>query len=480
MSPPDNERGPGGGPDLDSTIDPTAHTSDQSERTATVTGLTASGQVIADYRHAFGANQAARLARDAAQTTGQSRVRTDDEAPFDPDEDERLHDEVVARNDGKVVGVFQRRTSWTAAELLSYEFPALTWAVRDLLAAGLTILAGPPKVAKSWWALNIAVAVAAGGKALGRIHVDAGAVLYLALEDTGRRMQDRLRKVLGDSPAPGGLMLAMECERMPDGADRIRAWLTEHPDARLVVVDVFARVRARADPRMGLYEADYAAASTLKSIADEFGIALLVVHHTRKGAADDFLDSVSGSQGLAGCADAVLVLSRARNTAQAVLKVTGRDIEEAQYALEFSADIGAWQMLDGPATDYELGETRRRILEYVRRARGRNPDAHRGRDGHQVEHGEGERPANGRRPATRHGRQRSLPRTCNPRNRRNPRVTRVTAVTAPRTALARCGSKDSTDDRSERWILRFVTASAMRDESRSRPCTLRRSRPWPS
>ena len=287
-------------------------------------------------------------------------------AAFDPDEEERAHDEAVAANGGRVVTTIPRRTSWTATELLSHVFPDLVWAVRDLLAAGLTILAGPPKVAKSWWALNVAVAVAAGGKALGRVDVDAGAVLYLALEDTGRRMQDRLRKVLADSPAPERLTIAMECERMPDGADRIRAWLADHPDARLVVVDVFARVRARSDPRMGLYEADYAAASTLKAIADEFGIAMLVVHHTRKSAADDFLDSVSGSQGLAGCADAVLVLSRARNTSQAVLKVTGRDIEEAQYALEFAADIGAWQMLDGPPTDYELGETRRRILEHVR------------------------------------------------------------------------------------------------------------------
>ena len=74
------------------------------------------------------------------------------------------------------------------------------------------------------------------------------------------------------------------------------------------------------------------------------------MHHTRKGAADDFLDSVSGSQGLAGCADAVLVLSRARNTSQAVLKVTGRDIEEAQHAFEFAADIGAWQMRVTPVT----------------------------------------------------------------------------------------------------------------------------------
>ncbi len=91
-----------------------------------------------------------------------------------------------------------------------------------------------------------------------------------------------------------------------------------------------------------------------------------MVHHTRKSGAEDFLDEVSGTQGLAGVADAIAVLKRTRGTADAVLHVTGRDVEEAEYALSFAADIGAWQMLDGPAVDYTLGDTRQRIVRHLR------------------------------------------------------------------------------------------------------------------
>jgi hypothetical protein len=267
-----------------------------------------------------------------------------------------------------------RRTSWNAVELLAASFPQPLWAVVGILAAGLNLLAGAPKLGKSWFALNIAVAIASGGKALGKIDVDEGDVLYLALEDTGRRMQDRLRKVLaGSAPSPR-LTVAIECAALPNGgAERVRRWLEEHPAARLVIVDVFARVRGRSDARADRYETDYMAAMSLKAIADEYGVSVLVVHHTRKAGAEDWLDLVNGSQGLAGAADAVLVLTRARNTKQAVLRVTGRDVEEAEHALELDPAIGAWQMLDGPASDYEQSDERQRILTAVRIAEGVGP-----------------------------------------------------------------------------------------------------------
>ena len=245
-----------------------------------------------------------------------------------------------------------------------------------MLCEGLNLLAGAPKVGKSWFALDIAVAVAAGSKALGRIDVDTGAALYLALEDTPRRMQDRLRKVLADSVAPAGLTVAVECEPIAAGGDeRIRQWCDHHPDRRVVIVDVFTRVRGRSDPRADRYESDYDAARALKAIADDYGVCVLLLHHTRKAIADDFLDTVSGTHGLAGAADAVLVLTRARNTKQAILKLTGRDVEEAQFAVELDASLGAWQMLDGDASDYELSDERRRIVSTVRTDEGLGPKA---------------------------------------------------------------------------------------------------------
>jgi len=260
-----------------------------------------------------------------------------------------------------------RRTSWTAVELLAEDFPEARWAVEGLIAEGLTLFAGAPKVGKSWAAINLGVAVATGGKAFGKIDVEAGDVLYLALEDTPRRLKSRLRKVLTVDDRPARLTVETACETLTKGgADRITGWLDRHPDARLVVVDVFARVRGESSAQSSAYDSDYTPMALLKSIADKYSVAILVVHHTRKAASDDFLDTVSGTQGLAGAADAVLVLKRSRGQADAVLYVTGRDIDEAEYAMSFSADLGAWQMLAGPAGDYALSDTRRTILQYLR------------------------------------------------------------------------------------------------------------------
>ncbi len=266
------------------------------------------------------------------------------------------------------------RTYWTASDLLAHTFPAPRWAVPGVLAEGVNLLAGAPKVGKSWAALNIAVAVASGGKAFGRIDVASGDVLYLALEDTPRRLADRLRKVLGRDREPDRLTFVTACPPITEGGlDRISKWLTEHPDARLVIVDVFARIRGRADAAASAYDTDYAAMAALKTLADAHGISVLVVHHTRKAASEDFLYEVSGTNGLAGAADAVLVLKRMRGSADAELHITGRDVDEAAYALRFDADLGAWQMLDGPAQDYTLGDTRRQVLTYVRENEGATP-----------------------------------------------------------------------------------------------------------
>ena len=266
------------------------------------------------------------------------------------------------------------RTSWTAAELMACDFPEPRWAVPGIIAEGLTLLAGAPKVGKSWLALGLGVAVATGGKALGALDVTAGDVLYMALEDPPRRLQERLTKVLAGATAPGRLTLSIACEPIPaGGAQRISAWLDAHPDARLVVVDVFAKVRGAGSANGNQYEADYTAMSALKQIADRYGVAIIVVHHTRKASAEDFLNEVSGTNGLAGAADAIAVLRRQRGAADAVLHVTGRDVEESEHALSWVPALGSWHLLTGQASDYSLGDTRRAILDHLRRVEACTP-----------------------------------------------------------------------------------------------------------
>jgi hypothetical protein len=265
-------------------------------------------------------------------------------------------------------------TAWTADQLMATEFPDPKWAVPGVLCEGVSVLAGPPKVGKSWMSLGLGLSIASGAEAFGSIGIEAGPVLYLALEDTARRLKTRMAKMLGDAPAPSALTLATQCPPLPQGGDRaIACWLDRNPRARLVVIDVFAKVRGSEPGNVQQYDADYLAVGRAKRIADHYGIAVVLVHHVRKAASEDFLATVSGTNGIAGAADAVLVLERGRNNADGVLHVTGRDVEEADYALSFDPGRGAWQMLDGPAIDHTVADTRAAILRHLRENPGRTP-----------------------------------------------------------------------------------------------------------
>jgi len=259
-------------------------------------------------------------------------------------------------------------------DLLSTDFPPPRWAVPGIIAEGVNILAGPPKVGKSWLALGLAVAVASGGKALGSIAVDAGPALYLALEDTGRRLQSRLGKVLAGSRPPRDLTCVIECPSLAQGGGhQISMWLDKNPAARLVVIDVFAKLRGPVPPGASAYDADYRSVGQIKAIADGYGVPVVLVHHTRKATSDDYLADVSGTNGIAGAADATLVLRRTRGKADGVLQVTGRDVDESEYAMKFESDVGCWVMIDQPVAEVTLPDTRSAILAYLRAEPGQGP-----------------------------------------------------------------------------------------------------------
>ncbi|WP_328438549.1 AAA family ATPase [Streptomyces sp. NBC_00444] len=266
------------------------------------------------------------------------------------------------------------RTAWTADQLMAAHFPEPKWAVPGILAEGVSVLAGPPKVGKSWLSLGLGLSVAAGDKAFDSVPVKGGPVLYLALEDTPRRLQTRMGKLLGGQQAPAGLTLVTECPPFPQGGtEAIAQWLERNPDARMVVIDVFAKMRGQAPQGVSAYDADYVSVGYAKRLADHYSVAVVLVHHVRKASSEDFLTEVSGTNGIAGAADATLVLKRARGQADGILHVTGRDVDEAEYALSFQPASGAWHLLDGPVTDHTVSDTRAAILRYVRAHPGAKP-----------------------------------------------------------------------------------------------------------
>jgi hypothetical protein len=230
--------------------------------------------------------------------------------------------------------------------LCEQTFPPLRFAVPDIVPAGFTLLAGPPKAGKSWLLLDWLIALAMGGRALGTIPVgEPRQVLYLALEDSDRRMQARCTQLLQGSAKLPATFAYLTRVQPHQAMATVQAFVKRYPDTGLVAIDTLGRVMPPMVTGETTYQRDYRVGATLQSLAEEHpGLGIIVAHHTRKTASADFVDSVSGTNGLAGAADTILVLSRDRHTADGLLSVTGRDVEEAEYALV--SDCGRW-MLEG-------------------------------------------------------------------------------------------------------------------------------------
>ena len=232
--------------------------------------------------------------------------------------------------------------AFSATWLMDQDFPPAEYAVPGVITEGLGIIVSPPKVGKSWWVLGAAIACSTGGLAMNAIQVDQRPVLYLALEDGQRRLQQRLRD-LGVTKVSEDLTFLTE---IPAGAYLTIGTFLERNTGRkpLIILDTLGKSR---DVFTGndAYQKDYKELGDFKGLVDRFpGSTLLIVHHTNKGAHGDFVSSVSGTQGIAGAADSILTIERERGTDEAVLNVTSRDAAEGSYAMTF--DNGAWH-LDG-------------------------------------------------------------------------------------------------------------------------------------
>jgi hypothetical protein len=250
---------------------------------------------------------------------------------------------------------------------MSKTFDPVRWIVRGYIVEGLTVFAGAPKLGKSWLMLGVSVAAASGGEALQAIPCEAGDVLYLALEDNPRRLQARLRH-MNLRQVPERLTFAMRWPTLDDGCiEELEAWVRSVSAPRLIVIDVFAKIRGMNNGKETQYEADYRFAAALQEFAGRHGLALVVVHHTRKMEADDPFDSVSGTRGLTGAADSVLVLKRDGASQSPVLYGRGRDMEEVESALEFDSNTGAW-LLKGDAGEVAKTAERQAILYLLGRS----------------------------------------------------------------------------------------------------------------
>lgn len=265
------------------------------------------------------------------------------------------------------IKIVEDRSHYVNGQNLYYKvIPPIKWAVDGLLPAGLNILAGSPKVGKSILALHLAVGVAIGGCVLGHINVQKGEVLYLALEDTERRLQDRLQASVLLEPGIDlfGLHIFTEMPRQNQGGlDYIKYWLSEHENTRLVIIDTLQMFRKQLTGKGSMYSEDYDAVSEIKKVADAFGVPFLLIHHLKKGGEGDWLSEISGSQGITGAADCIFSLKRERGSAMGTLHRTGREVEEKDFVLKL--DAFGWT-LQGEANDFTMPEWKRQILDFLK------------------------------------------------------------------------------------------------------------------
>ena len=237
-------------------------------------------------------------------------------------------------NNSKTLNTIDGRT------LMEAEFKPLDFVVDTLLAQGLHILAGSPKVGKSWLALWLAVSVAKGESVWG-MRTKPGTTLYLCLEDSTLRIQNRLDEITDD--APGNVHFCTESSILGEGLEQqLEAFFTEHPDTVLVIIDTLQMIRnARCD---ATYANDYRDLSALKRIADAHGAAILLVHHLRKEYAEDVFNRISGTTAISGAVDTNLTLvEHERGSGEATLYCVGRDIEYCELELA-RGDDNVWEL----------------------------------------------------------------------------------------------------------------------------------------
>lgn len=223
-----------------------------------------------------------------------------------------------------------------AADLLALDLPPLRWIVPDLICEGTSVIAAPPKIGKSCLVYQSVVETSIGGELFGR-RVTPGSALYLALEDGARRGRDRLRAALGGRVMPRGrLEVRWSAPLIGQGLeDSIARWLDDHADATIVAIDTLGKVRARGDGRANAYQTDVDDLGRLQGLFRDRQVALVIVHHARKEAGDDFLASVSGTYGVTGSADTIIVAKRPGRHPFGTLTVTGRDVPDAEIPVEF-------------------------------------------------------------------------------------------------------------------------------------------------
>lgn len=234
--------------------------------------------------------------------------------------------------------------------------------IEGLLYQGTYLFVGSPKIGKSFFMAQLAYHVSTGTP-LWDYPVKKGTVLYLALEDDYRRLQERMYRMFG-TDSTENLYFSVSSKPLGNGlTDQLSGFIREHPDTTLVIIDTLQKIR-EVDSDSYSYAKDYEIINQLKQFSDSWGICLLLVHHTRKQKSSDNFDMISGTNGLLGCADGAFMLYKETRTSnKATLEISGRDQQDQKIHLIRDEEKLCW--------NFEKAETElwkeppEPLLEYI-------------------------------------------------------------------------------------------------------------------
>lgn len=277
-----------------------------------------------------------------------------------------ITDAVTSHGDPGLESLLPGLKHTSSQAILAKEFPPQTWIVPKYLPPGLTFISGKPKVGKSWLSLQLALAVRAGGKMFGE-DTQAGPVLYLALEDNERRLQDRMRKQHWPNDCAVDIMLYEDFRDQigtleSGGGKRLLAYI-EKQNYRLVIVDTFSRAiqadqldKQQMDQQMG----------PLQAYALRTNLSMVFIDHMPKNTSGnaDPIAHLYGSVGKSGVADTFWALYKEQGKRGAKLAITGRDVDEYELKLDFDTTAFFWHS-EGNAYQIELTENRQMIIDLL-------------------------------------------------------------------------------------------------------------------
>lgn len=236
-------------------------------------------------------------------------------------------------------------------ELYEMVYPGKPPVIDKFLYPGTYLFVGAHKVGKSFIMAQIAYHVSSGTP-MWQYSVRKGTVLYLALEDDYRRLQERLYRMFGTETTPD-LFFSVTSKSLNKGLiDQLDAFMNEHSDTSLVIIDTLQKVR-EAEGDTYSYARDYDIIAELKAFADRTGICLILVHHTRKQKSDDNFDRISGTNGLLGAADGAFIMYKnKRSDGDATIEVSGRDQPDKKFMLSRNKETLCWELKGERSPDY--------------------------------------------------------------------------------------------------------------------------------